>query len=327
MSMFHLANGDAAAERLRAAGLPGEVIVWADALHDGPVVDDGSDESWRNRRATFLASMLHVPRSEPLARLAGWDADLARAGLADEVVLWIEPDLFDQLLLVRHLARVASQAWKPATLSLVCRDVHPVLGDVSCLGTISIHGARTLYAERAPLGPPEIDLAVEAWRALCAAKPDALLALVRRGTPVLPFLAPAIERLLGEYPSSQDGTSLTEHFILQVLDPWPLEGVQVFRAVQRLERHVFMGDSSFSWRLWSLSRAPHPLIAARGADTPAAFQFARIGLTQAGLAVKRGEVDAVTLNGVDRWIGGVHLKGDSVPWRWDRSARTLVGRT
>ena len=327
MTIVHLTNGDSSAERLRAAGLPGEVIVWADVLHDGPIVEARSDEERRRRRAAFLAGAGHAPDPEALATLARWDADVDRATAADEVVLWFEPDLFDQLLLVRHLARVASGSWAPRALSLVCRDVHPSLGDLSSLGAISVEGARTLYAEREALPVGATEVAARAWSALSASAPDGLTALVREGTPALPFLAPALTRLLAEYPSVQDGTSLTEHFILQALDPWPLEGVQVFRAVQRLEHRVFMGDTSFFRRLWTMSRGAHPLVAAPGVDAPAAFRFARIGVTQAGLAVMRGESDAVRLNGLDRWVGGVHLKGDSVAWRWDRSARTLIGRT
>jgi hypothetical protein len=32
----------------------------------------------------------------------------------------------------------------------------------------------------------------------------------------------------------------------------------------------------------------------------------------------------VALNGVDRWIGGVHLRGRQVPWRWDDGTESLV---
>jgi hypothetical protein len=41
--------------------------------------------------------------------------------------------------------------------------------------------------------------------------------------------------------------------------------------------------------------------------------------------VLEGRADHVGLNGIDRWIGGVHLKGDSVEWRWDRAAQRIVG--
>ena len=33
---------------------------------------------------------------------------------------------------------------------------------------------------------------------------------------------------------------------------------------------------------------------------------------------------SVALNGIDRWLGGVHMKGDKVLWRWDRSSESLV---
>jgi hypothetical protein len=32
----------------------------------------------------------------------------------------------------------------------------------------------------------------------------------------------------------------------------------------------------------------------------------------------------VALNGVDRWIGGVHLTGHAVPWRWDEGTESVV---
>ena len=34
-----------------------------------------------------------------------------------------------------------------------------------------------------------------------------------------------------------------------------------------------------------------------------------------------------TLNGIDRWIGGVHLRGRHLPWRWDDGTETLVAVT
>jgi hypothetical protein len=37
-----------------------------------------------------------------------------------------------------------------------------------------------------------------------------------------------------------------------------------------------------------------------------------------------GELDYVRTYGIDRWIGGVHLQGHDVPWRWDDARETLV---
>jgi hypothetical protein len=44
----------------------------------------------------------------------------------------------------------------------------------------------------------------------------------------------------------------------------------------------------------------------------------------AGLRVLRGDADPVALNGVDRWIGGVHPAGAESRWRWDEGTESIV---
>jgi hypothetical protein len=39
--------------------------------------------------------------------------------------------------------------------------------------------------------------------------------------------------------------------------------------------------------------------------------------------VLSAKADHVTLNGIDRWIGGVHLTPSNL-WHWDPSQRTVV---
>jgi hypothetical protein len=40
--------------------------------------------------------------------------------------------------------------------------------------------------------------------------------------------------------------------------------------------------------------------------------------------VLEGQADQIALNGIDRWIGGVHLQGHQVAWRWDHGTETIV---
>jgi len=37
-----------------------------------------------------------------------------------------------------------------------------------------------------------------------------------------------------------------------------------------------------------------------------------------------GHADQIALNGIDRWIGGVHLQGHYVPWHWDGGTETIA---
>ena len=50
-----------------------------------------------------------------------------------------------------------------------------------------------------------------------------------------------------------------------------------------------------------------------------------VSMTDAGRGVLAGRDDAVALNGIDEWRGGVHLVGaDRSPWRWNPERETLV---
>jgi hypothetical protein len=46
--------------------------------------------------------------------------------------------------------------------------------------------------------------------------------------------------------------------------------------------------------------------------------------TPAGRRVLRGEADHVALNGIDRWVGGVHLRGHAARWRWDEGTESVA---
>jgi hypothetical protein len=105
-----------------------------------------------------------------------------------------------------------------------------------------------------------------------------------------------------------------------------------------MEQRMFLGDSSFYLIARRLLSPPVPLaVVADGAGTPRTMPIAAlddvtvpdvggrsIAITAAGRAVVRGEVDAVRLNGIDAWYGGVHLAGTEASWRWDPAGKTLI---
>jgi hypothetical protein len=86
-----------------------------------------------------------------------------------------------------------------------------------------------------------------------------------------------------------------------------------------------MGDWTFYSILRRLSSARTPLVSIDGATDDVDLRPALITITEAGRDVIDGREDAVALNGIDRWLGGVHLVGqDRSPWRWDGWRETLV---
>jgi hypothetical protein len=53
------------------------------------------------------------------------------------------------------------------------------------------------------------------------------------------------------------------------------------------------------------------------------FWNGHVTVTEAGRAVLDGRADRVALNGLDRWLGGVHLQGRAARWRWHEALQGL----
>src|SRR5687767_14936530 len=115
MSVLHVVNGDSTRVLLERARLEGDIVVYADILHEGPATDDVET------RARFLSGAAFGEYHEILRQLTSWRDGVASHRAYDDVVLWFEHDLFDQLLLLRHLAFFAREG-RTEGLWLICTD-------------------------------------------------------------------------------------------------------------------------------------------------------------------------------------------------------------
>jgi hypothetical protein len=295
VSTLHITNGDCAADTLRTF-LPDPVKITCDVLHDGPI----------------------VPAPAWLA---------AATGEYDEVVLWFEHDLFDQLLLIRALDALHDQS----NLSLICIDRFPGVEPFYGLGQLNAGQLASLTDTRSPVTPDQYALAQHAWAAFGAADPRELAQVAhltttsKRAHAVLPFLGDALTRFLAEYPSVAHGLSRTEEAALSVLRDGPSSAGELFRAVQARETSPFMGDWGFYAILRGLASAGTPLLGIHDLTDARDLHPLTVTITDAGRDVIEGREDAIALNGIDRWLGGVHLIGEErSPWRWDGWRETLV---
>ena len=149
-TIVHVVNGDATAAPLAEAELPGEILIWADALDRGPVLPTG-DAEHRAARAAYWAQDLGTDAAAIDRDLAAADAALdAGARTAEEIVLWYEHDLFDQLALVRILARLG-RVPPTAPLTLVSIDRHPDVPDFQGFGQLEAYQLASLWPRRIPL--------------------------------------------------------------------------------------------------------------------------------------------------------------------------------
>ena len=322
--LLHILNGDSTREIMERSSVPGEHAVWADALHDGPVppFDVGEDE-WRRIRTRFAEEAGWVPRGEALRMLGGWDHAVARYGEFDEAVIWCEHDLFDQLLLIRHLAWFAERDLGRTKLSLICIGEYPGMPAFKGLGELNADQLASLLGTRQSVSWRQLEIGRRAWRAFTSDDPTAIEKLLSDDTSALPFLRGALERLLEEYPALGDGLSRTDRQALSLIEGGATDLSQLFRANHALENRFYIGDTSFIARLRMLAAHPVPLIELAEGAAPKWWEGGRAELTQSGRDVLAGRTDAVRLRGIDTWIGGVHLEGAEPAWRWDTNARRL----
>ncbi|MDX2092515.1 MAG: DUF1835 domain-containing protein [Kofleriaceae bacterium] len=317
--IVHVCNGDTTADLLSLAELPGEIRVWADALDQGPLLPVDDAEHYK-RRAEFLASR---GARDAAAQLAAWDQGVDEAAKAEELILWFEHDLFDQLALVRLLSRLARKGL-PQTLTIVSIDRHPEVPNFLGFGQLEPHQLAELWPRRTPLSRDAIDEAISAWIALTAVDPRALPFLARR-VKALPFLAGALERHLEEFPDPTSGMSRTERQVLAAVARGEGTVDALMKQSQNSDPRYPVTDTLLAITLQTLARARFLEGAPQSLDAKA-LAGVNATLTPLGRQALAGAVDRVHEVGIDEWRGGVHLVGKGPVWRWESRERKLVER-
>lgn len=295
--LLHVTNGDSTARSLHQGGVEGEVIAWRDVLHEGPV-PALAPAALARVRAHFLAETGAGPAAAIERELRERDRMLGR-GATREIVLWFEADLYDQLQLIQVLDRLAGAPAR--SVSLVSIGEYPGRAHFGGLGELP---TAQLLALRQTAGvnvePSTHALGRRAWAAFTSPDPSGLPLIAQEQSSVLRHLGEAIERLLQEYPWTDDGLSLTERRVLRAVEAGATTAHDVFQHVWRRERRPFMAAT------WC-----HRVIE----------RMIRAGLLASAPTLVRTARDH--LDAVDRWIGGVHLRG-APRWRWDPRSETLV---
>ncbi len=306
--MLHVTNGDVAADAIRAAGIPGEILPWRDVLHEGPVPAGLPLPELSLVRAGFIAFRGWGGVDEVRRGFEERDAALAASVDEDEVVLWFEHDLYDQLQLIQLLDWFAARPRPGLTL----------INPAQYLGPSTPAELRALFALRMPVTHAHLSAARAAWVAFRAPDPRGMEAIPGAELAALPHLASALRRHLQQFPSTRDGLSRSERQALEVLAEGPRTAGELFVASHHdREDPIWLGDSTF----YSYLEALGPLVTVEvGAD----FHRRAVALTDLGRDVLAGRTDRIAAIGIDRWLGGVRLHGRTVPWRWDEATGRIV---
>jgi hypothetical protein len=315
---LHLRCGSDIRQSLLAAGFKGDFLEHSYPYAHGPIL---ADADHFEREAQFIIEFAdpHMDLSfeQVLERRHKEERELAASThLYERIVLWMEHDCFDQLVLARCLAHYAALDELPV-LELVQTDRFPGTIRFIGLGQLPEEGLRLLWERRQPISRAALDFASTVWKAASLDDPRPLAALMRRPCADLPYLAPAIRRLLQELPSVRAGLSFTERLILETLaSTGEAMTVSQLFAVLTYERDPlpFATDFFLHTTIERLADVATPLVVSNRTENK---WHDPVTLTESGRRALNAELDFLTLEPRPRWVGGVQIRPGSKVWRWD----------
>ena len=304
--MIHLVSGESITGTLRETSVPGDKVSIDDILMEGPVIEGLQSEAAWSQRAEYLERYFTIPKSDYLSGKAKCERILQDSLPHDEIILWFEFDLFCQANLLYLLNWYASRDLGRTRLTLVCPDVF--------LGELPADKLEPLFPSRVEITPSAKQTAQRAWQAFSSDDPRAIEQFLLSDSSSLPFLAPAFRGHLERFPSTTNGLGLIGQRTLEVLSEGSVAFHKLFPRVNSTPeiRRYGIGDLTLQSYLDMWASGPSPLVHENGS----------VDITAAGREVIANRADAIKLNGIDLWYGGVHLTPDNL-WRWNPASQKM----
>lgn len=317
-------NGDSAVQTIKNAGIEADVFAWDDVLHDGPVPGGKTLEELSKIRAKYISSIGWGTYEEIHQRFVERDNKLKSHSEYDELILWFEHDLYDQLQLIQILAWLADHHDPSTKLTVICEQ--KFIAEQNKKSIFSI------FPNRAVVSPSLLNSAKLAWDVFSADTTSKIETFINESEDIF-FVKKAFQFFLQEFPSTKNGSTRTEQTALEFLMDQPEKIGQIFRLHSKeMNRWQYLGDASFALYITRISNVEHPLIIFEDGteinfhplhSTMENFWNRTVKITEVGKQVLAGTADFVNLNGIDRWIGGIHLT-NNCQYRYDSENNKIV---
>lgn len=325
--MLHIYDGDSSAGTARNANLPGQHLAWREALICGPAPNNLTEAEFLEVRARHLSSAYGIDLDKVRGELRAQHDALASFRDHEEVILWFEHDLFCQVHLMYLLNWFAQHELGQTKLSLICIDEFPGVPLFRGLGQLNEDQLASLFPKREAVTAAQLKLATRAWPAYSSTDALNLVKLRDSDTSALPFLHRAVVSHLQRFPWTRNGLGRIEGSALKLVADGHSIFKKLFPAFSRRESEYGLGDAQLYRALRLLADAPTPALKQIDRFEPkdaAGMLLSSFELTEDGREVLAGAQDFIAQNGIDQWLGGVHLLGPEAAWRWDHETEQLL---
>lgn len=335
--ILHIVNDNSAAAILAGAQLPGEILPWQDALYEGPVVAFKEIDKLAKYRAQYFAARGFGQFKDIENAYLQRNAQLKQYNNYTKVILWFDHDLFGQLQLVQLIDWFYHQEMGNVELCQVNIENLKSGRKVLRISQLSPVQVTALYQSCHEVTLTQANICRLAWDAFTSTTPHKLISFQPKDLSTMPFLKNAIARLIQEYPSKTTGLSRTEYLIIDAVAKKMFNEDAIFNYMQLKEPVAFMSKTIFLHHLNHLMNAKYPMLVKNAITQETALETSigqidvkenpivhsyKITVTKYTNQVIAKWLDWVQLNGINRWIGGVHLSDGNI-WRYDSVIRKV----
>ena len=302
--VLNIINGNACIDIMKKANIEGDFLPWRDFLHEGSVPPQLTLEELSLIRAKFISEFGVGEINEIYRNFKERNEQLKTYKKYDKIILWFEHDLHDQLQLLQILDWFATKDLKNIQFSLIYSNNY--------LGESTAQQIKKMLEHSININLEHMKLAQEAWSAFREPTPKRWFSLLKKSTSILPFLKPAIFRMLEEFPNTKTGLSRTEYQALLIISNGIDDAKDIFEKSQSFEERKFMGNIVF-WKI--LNNFENYNIIKRDINN-------KLTITLLGQELLYGKRFWFDIMPLDRYIGGCHLNLENL-WCWDIPTKTL----
>lgn len=336
--ILHIVNDNLTAQALIDAEIPGEILPWQDTLYEGPVINFEDINSLAIERAKYFAARgygdyktienAYLARNEVLKSFSNYS----------RVILWFDYDLYGQLQLMQLVEWFGRQQTGPLEISSIQLDlVKSKSLSKPRISQMLAMDIQKLFNNCNEVTLQQTNICSKAWKQFTSKTPDGLLSFHPADLSTMPYLRDAIVRLVKEFPAKDTGLSRTEYLIIDAVRSKQTNEEDIFEYVQKKEPIAFMSKTVFLNKINQMIECKYPILKKEPIEQEVALEITEendqindstvvheytIKVTNYTNQVLSKWADWIQLNGINRWVGGVHLS-DGNMWRYDSINRKV----
>lgn len=321
--VVHITSGLVASDTLRQALRLeiNEVLAFGDTLDGGPIINFDAPELWSKVRNNYLKKVdCGSDPTTPFMTLPSCPEtapDILRQ--ADKIYFWVARAVYEQLLLpwvikilpyygVGLEKLFAVEAYEP--FESKSRSIY-LMG----VGVLKPDQLQRFFQPRfiRHLTADDIKELTFAWNAITAPSPEQLTMYCKVGHRQFPWLQQSLRRFMCRYPDMRSGLSHFDMLLLRESKTTQLKAARIIAGAMAnsFDDYDSVGDITLFYRLKKLGdkNLPYPALQIFGiAENMRATEAI---ITVMGTKFMSGDENFVKLNGIDDWVGGVHLTNDN----------------